>query len=60
MIIGVKESTLMNKIFTFIKIAILTFVIICGATKVNIDNWKINTNVKSLCLNLINYLIIKL
>ncbi len=45
MIIGVKESTLMNKIFTFIKVGILTFVIICGATKADFNNWNLKTNV---------------
>ena len=45
MIIGVKESTFLNKIFTSIKVLILLFIIICGTTKVNVDNWRINTNV---------------
>ena len=42
MIIGVKESTTINKILTLFKILVLIFVIIAGATKANFDNWNIN------------------
>jgi amino acid transporter len=54
MIIGVKESTAINKILTFIKLLILLFVIICGATKANFNNWIINTNVNKLFVLTIN------
>lgn len=47
MIIGVKESTLMNKIFTFLNVLVLSFIIVTGATKVDFDNWQINTDVGS-------------
>ena len=44
MIIGVKESTMANKIFTAINVSVLSFIIISGATKVNPSNWHIDTN----------------
>ncbi len=52
MIIGVKESTLMNKVFTVMNVSILSFIIVCGATKANFNNWKIETEVSG-CLILI-------
>jgi hypothetical protein len=45
MVIGVKESALMNKSFTIINIGLLSFIIICGATKADFSNWNININV---------------
>ncbi len=50
MIVGVKESTLMNKIFTVMNVSILSFMIVCGATKANFDNWKIKSEVKKIKL----------
>jgi amino acid transporter len=43
MIIGVKESTLLNKIFTAVNILIMAFMIIAGATQANIAYWKVDT-----------------
>ncbi len=46
MIIGVKESALMNKLFTIFNIIILTFIIVSGATRANFANWSLQLNVK--------------
>lgn len=43
MVVGVKESTTLNKIFTIVNIVILSFIIVCGATQVNFSNWQVNT-----------------
>lgn len=48
MIIGVKESSFINKIFTMLNITVLSFIIITGATKANFNNWSINVNVRFL------------
>ena len=45
MIIGVKESSLINKIFTMINITVLSFIIITGATKANFANWSLDVSV---------------
>jgi hypothetical protein len=45
MVVGVKESALLNKLFTLINISLLSFIIICGATKADFSNWNININV---------------
>ncbi|XP_010785527.1 cationic amino acid transporter 2 [Notothenia coriiceps] len=39
---GVKESTLINKIFTVINIVVLLFVVISGFIKGDISNWQIS------------------
>jgi hypothetical protein len=38
---GVKESSMMNKAFTMLNLSVILFVIIFGATKSDIHNWKI-------------------
>jgi len=45
MIIGVKVSYLINKIFTMINITVLSFIIITGATKANFANWSLDVSV---------------
>jgi hypothetical protein len=45
MIIGVKESSFINKIFTMVNITVLSFIIITGATKANFNNWAISVDV---------------
>ncbi len=44
LIIGVKESAAMNKLFVILNTAILGFIIIAGATKSNPQNWNLSQN----------------
>ena len=45
MVIGVKESSLMNKIFTILNIVVIAFIVVCGSTKANPANWKLEVGV---------------
>lgn len=46
MIIGVRESAFLNKIFTIVNILILGFIIIAGATRIKSgNNWNVNPSV---------------
>ncbi|XP_074601056.1 high affinity cationic amino acid transporter 1-like isoform X2 [Brevipalpus obovatus] len=40
--LGVKESTRFNSVFTFINLSIVVFVIVCGAFKTDLKNWKLD------------------
>jgi cationic amino acid transporter 2 len=42
LIIGIKESAVLNNVFTFVNLTVITLVIIVGLTKINGDNWKIS------------------
>lgn len=44
MIVGVKESALMNKIFTVFNVLILSMIIVTGATQANFSNWNLEIN----------------
>jgi len=41
MVVGVKESTFMNKLFTGINIVVIGFIVIAGSLKADISNWRI-------------------
>ncbi len=48
--VGVRESSTMNNIFTGINLFVVSFVFICGAINANFHNWEIKpeeVNIKS-------------
>ena len=45
MIVGVRESAFLNKVFTLFNIIALSFMIIAGATRANPANWHIDITV---------------
>ena len=48
LIIGVKESSMLNSVFTILNIAVILFIVIAGSIKANFDNWKLKPNVNRL------------
>jgi hypothetical protein len=45
MVMGVKESTLLNKLFTLLNIAVIAFIVACGSITANAKNWDIHVYV---------------
>ncbi len=45
MIVGVKESATANKIFTALNILVISFIVIVGAFKADLNNWKLKPEV---------------
>jgi hypothetical protein len=45
MIIGVKESSFLNKGFTVLNIAVIAFIFVSGLFKADINNWKLDPKV---------------
>ena len=41
LIIGVRESSTMNNIFTSVNLCVVLFVLICGSIKISFQNWDI-------------------
>lgn len=42
LIIGIKESAVLNNVFTFINLSVITLIIVVGLTKIHGHNWKIS------------------
>jgi len=47
MFIGIKESGFLNKFMAVFNVALLLFITIIGATRVDISNWNLKPNVKN-------------
>jgi len=45
MIIGIKESGFINKVFTLFNVVLLLFITIIGATRGDLSNWNLKPNV---------------
>jgi amino acid transporter len=50
LIIGIKESAVLNNVFTFVNLTVITLVIVVGLTKINGHNWKISPDEVRNCL----------
>ncbi len=48
MIVGVKDSSQLNKLFTILNIAVIVFIVAFGITSADLDNWMIPVNVTRL------------
>ncbi|XP_060564997.1 cationic amino acid transporter 2-like isoform X2 [Ruditapes philippinarum] len=40
--VGVKESSRFNNLFTAVNLLVVTYIVVCGAFKADVDNWHIN------------------
>ncbi|XP_063597840.1 cationic amino acid transporter 2-like isoform X2 [Penaeus indicus] len=50
--VGVKESSMMNNVFTFINLVVITYVIIAAGTQAKAENWAIpEAEVEATCTN---------
>lgn len=54
LIIGVKESSTLNSVFTLLNIAVILFIIIAGAIKANFNNWSLKPNDNTTFLDIFN------
>lgn len=45
MVVGVKDSSNMNKVFTLLNVIVIGFISIVGAFKADIENWEIKADV---------------
>jgi amino acid transporter len=44
LIVGIKESAVLNNVFTFVNLCVIALVVVVGLTKINGHNWKILPN----------------
>jgi amino acid transporter len=44
LIVGIKESSVLNNVFTFVNLSVIILVIVVGLTKIHGHNWKISPN----------------
>jgi len=44
LIIGIKESAVLNNVFTFVNLSVIALVIVVGLTKIQGHNWNISPN----------------
>jgi amino acid transporter len=44
LIVGIKESAVLNNVFTFVNLSVIALVIVVGLTKVQGHNWNISLN----------------
>ena len=51
LIIGVKESSLLNSIVTLANLAIVFLIIVCGSMKLDFSNWKLNPYVMHITID---------
>lgn len=42
--VGVKESSLVNNVFTVVNLSVVIYVIVCGCFKLDFHNWTIPEN----------------
>ncbi|KAI5279532.1 High Affinity Cationic Amino Acid Transporter 1 [Manis pentadactyla] len=49
--LGVKESAMVNKVFTCVNVLVLGFIMLSGFVKGNIENWQLQNTSSHLCLN---------
>lgn len=45
MIVGVKESSLLNKLFTLLNIVVIGFIFVSGVFKADLANWELDPKV---------------
>lgn len=50
MVVGVKDSSNMNKVFTLLNVIVIGFISIVGAFKADIKNWEIKADVSKYLL----------
>jgi len=46
MVVGVKESSFLNKIFTGLNVAVIMFIVFSGMLKTKVANWQVHPYVK--------------
>jgi amino acid transporter len=55
LVIGIKESAVLNNVFTFVNLIVIALVIIVGLTKIRGHNWQISPNEVKTVVQKINF-----